>query len=246
MGAFVPAVLQASTAFVATNIDDLFILMLLFSRLQPTFRAWQVVSGQFVGIAALVAVSLLSLLGRVALPEGVLGLLGLFPISLGLSQLAETFDEDNGLAVSPDGDDAAAGDGQTDGVLAGILAVSALTIANGSDNISVYMAMLANSDPFSLQVVLGMFALLTGLWCWLAWWLTQTPVLVEPLKRFRRDLAPVVLMVIGLLVLHGSRILAHPPLAAVALACVAVMLASLIRQLSVLLAVRPWAGAPDQ
>ncbi|MFN7677011.1 MAG: cadmium resistance transporter [Cyanobacteriota bacterium] len=233
METFVPAVLQASTAFVATNIDDLFILMLLFSRIRPTFRAWQVVCGQFVGIGALVAISLLSLLGRLAVPESWIGLLGLVPISLGLSQLAETFDAGTVDPAPPD-------DGSTmaEGVIAGVIGVAALTIANGSDNISVYMALLANGDSLSVPVFLGTFALLTGAWCLLAWWLTRISALAPVLRRFRRDLAPVLLVVIGTLVLHESHILSHPALAMVALACLAVMVVSLIQQLRRLLLAR--------
>jgi cadmium resistance protein CadD (predicted permease) len=226
MAAYVPAVLQASTAFVATNVDDLFILMLLFSRLRPSLQAWQVVCGQFMGIGALVAISLLSLLGRVALPDGWIGLLGLFPISLGLSQLAETFD--GGSAVLADRTE---GDNMAEGVIAGLIGVTTLTIANGSDNISVYMALLANGDPLRLPVFLSTFALLTGAWCLLAWWLTRLSALAQPLRRLERDLAPVLLVLIGVLVLHDSHILRHPLLAVVALACLVVMVMSLIHQL---------------
>ena len=224
MVAVLQPVLEAAMAFSATNIDDLFILMLFFSRLDQSFRAWQVVCGQYLGITALVAVSLLSLLGRVALPDGLIGLLGLFPISIGLSQLAETFD---GPVTGQKELDNNPGEGW----LAGFLAVAALTIANGSDNISVYMAMLANSDPVRLRVFPLVFALLTGVWCLLAWWLTQAAALAQPLRRLQRDLAPVLLVVIGVLVLRDSHVLRHPPLSTVALACLGVMVGSLLQQL---------------
>jgi cadmium resistance protein CadD (predicted permease) len=224
MGAVLQPVLEAAMAFSATNVDDLFILMLFFSRLDQSLRAWHVVCGQYLGIATLVAVSLLSLLGRVALPEGMIGLLGLFPISLGLSQLAESF-------ASPMTDQKELDDSPGQRWLAGFLGVAALTIANGSDNISVYMALLANSDPVRLRVFPAVFALLTGAWCLLAWWLTQTSALAQPLRRVQRDLAPLLLVLIGVLVLRDSHILRHPPLATVALACLGVMVASLLQQL---------------
>ncbi|MEY4351862.1 MAG: hypothetical protein RLZZ609_103 [Cyanobacteriota bacterium] len=234
MSAFGQAVMEATTAFSATNIDDLFILMVFFNPSTTTPKPWQVVCGQFLGISVLVAVSLLSLLGRLALPPAVIGLLGLFPISLGLSQLAETW---AGPADASEAKDQAAAS-LSEGLGAAILGVAGLTIANGSDNISVYMALLGNCDSFRLQVILAMFALLTGVWCLLAWWLTQTAALAEPLRRFQRDLAPILLMGIGALVLVDSHILAHPPLAVVALACLGVMVTSLIHQLREFLAGR--------
>lgn len=241
MVAFLPAALEATTAFSATNIDDLFLLMLFFSRLNRAIRAWHVVCGQYLGIAALVAVSLLSLVGRVAVPEGWIGLLGLFPISLGLSQLAETLEAPSRAATPHDGDEASL----PEGWLAAILGVAALTIANGSDNISVYMALLANSDASRLRVFLGMFALLTGVWCLLAWWLTQSSALAQPLRRLQRDLAPALLVVIGALVLHDSHILSHPGLAVVALVCLGVMVGSLIEPLRRCLRSRWLAEAPQ-
>jgi cadmium resistance protein CadD (predicted permease) len=238
MRAFLQAAVEATTAFSATNIDDLFLLMMFFTPSHPAPKPWQVICGQFVGIGVLVVVSLLSLLGRLALPEGLIGLLGLFPISLGLSQLGETFAVPRAPEEPRDRQD----NSLVTGVMAGILGVASLTIANGSDNISVYMAMLANCDPFRLRVILGMFALLTWLWCSLAWWLSQTPALAQTLQRFRRDLAPLLLVGIGALVLHDSHTLQHPPQAMVTLICLAVMATSLIQQLHALLASRRLTG----
>jgi cadmium resistance protein CadD (predicted permease) len=54
----------AATAFGATNVDDIFILTLLFSRLDRNFRAVHVVGGQLIGFTLLVLVSLSAVLGR--------------------------------------------------------------------------------------------------------------------------------------------------------------------------------------
>lgn len=237
MTAFIQPVLEAVTAFSATNIDDLFILMLFFSRLERAFQAWEVVGGQFLGMASLLAISLLAVFGGMAMPPGWIGLLGLFPISLGLSQLAESMEDRSPRMEDPEASSGASW-------MAGLLGVAALTVANGSDNISVYMAMLANGDPLRLRVFPLVFAALTALWCVLAWWLTQTTALKEPLRRLQRDLAPLVLVVIGALVLHDSHILRHPFLAVVALICLAVMVALLIHQLRRLATARPVVGLP--
>jgi cadmium resistance protein CadD (predicted permease) len=228
MTAFIQPVTEATTAFSATNVDDLFLLMLFFSRRDPSFRVWQVVGGQFLGIASLLAISLLAVAGRLALPEGVIGLLGLFPISLGLTQLAD------GL-VSPTPRTSQPNNPSGGSWMAGLLGVAALTIANGSDNISVYMALLANGDPLRLRIFPLVFAALTALWCLVAWRLSQSSALGQPLRRLQRDLAPVLLVGIGVLVLLESQIPRHPPLAAVTLICLGVMVVSLLLQLRPLL-----------
>ncbi len=65
-------------AFVATNIDDTFVLILLFSS--PNLLARNVIVGQFLGIVLLVLISSLASLLALAVPPFVIGLMGLIPI----------------------------------------------------------------------------------------------------------------------------------------------------------------------
>src|SRR5687768_1711470 len=71
-------VLVSITSFIATNLDDLFLLMLFFGQRKRGFRAGQIVAGQFLGFAALVAVSLSGILLHGRFPERWLGLLPIF------------------------------------------------------------------------------------------------------------------------------------------------------------------------
>ena len=73
------AVLTGIVSFAATNVDDIFILMLFFSQTSEAFRNWHVVVGQYLGFAALVALSILGSLGVLIVPEEWIGLLGLVP-----------------------------------------------------------------------------------------------------------------------------------------------------------------------
>ncbi len=75
----------AITLFASTNLDDLFVLIGLFS--DPRYRPRQIVAGQFLGIAALVLASLAGALLSLVVPPAWLGLMGLVPITLGLRRL---------------------------------------------------------------------------------------------------------------------------------------------------------------
>jgi len=235
--AHLASVLQAISAFSATNIDDIFILMLLFSRLDRQFRARHVVSGQFLGIAALVVVSLAGLACRTTLPSSWIGLLGLLPISLGVSQLIERLETSAGDGGLPAEGSAATLE------LAGVAGVASITVANGSDNIGVYMPMFASANPTQLVTILVVFTLLTGLWCLLAWWLIRAPGLAGWLQRHGQSLMPAVLIGIGAHILRSNHTLGQPALAVLTLACLAVMVGSLGRQLHEQLSQRPIAGA---
>ena len=232
-----PTAVAAISAFSATNVDDILLLVLLFSRLDRQLRPFHVVSGQFLGITALVLISLAGFLGRSALPQTWLGLLGLLPISIGLTQLIERFDAAIRQIPSGDCDRLPALE------LAGVFGVASLTIANGSDNIGVYMPLFASNSAAELLITLFVFALLTGLWCLLAWWLTQAPGVASVLERYGAVLLPPVLIGLGGLVLHNCGTLQAPTLALISLGCVAVMVMSLVRQLQAFLSQDPVAGA---
>jgi cadmium resistance protein CadD (predicted permease) len=55
------------TAFVATNIDDIVVLMVFFSS--SNFQARHIVIGQYLGIGSLVAISALGLLIALVVPS---------------------------------------------------------------------------------------------------------------------------------------------------------------------------------
>jgi cadmium resistance protein CadD (predicted permease) len=74
-------------AFVSTNIDDLFILMVFFAT--PRFAFCQIVLGQYIGMGSLIGVSLAGSLITFILPRNLIGLIGLFPIIIGIKELLE-------------------------------------------------------------------------------------------------------------------------------------------------------------
>lgn len=74
-------------AFVATNIDDIFVLMMFFSSL--TFPVRQVVLGQYIGIGLLITISALGSLIALVVPTYIIGLMGIIPIAIGIKNLVE-------------------------------------------------------------------------------------------------------------------------------------------------------------
>jgi cadmium resistance protein CadD (predicted permease) len=71
-------------AFVSTNIDGLFILMVFFAT--PRFPSYQIVLGQYIGMGSLMGVSLVGSLIALVLPRYLIGLIGLFPIAVGIKE----------------------------------------------------------------------------------------------------------------------------------------------------------------
>lgn len=222
-------VMAAAGAFTATNFDDILILSLLFSRVDQQFRGRHVVVGQILGFALLVSISLGGQLSRNLVPLSWLGLLGLLPISLGISGLIEGLPP---VGASPGAADAALPPLAAGGPLGSVLSVATLTVANGSDNIGVYLPLFAQASGPRLMVILLTFAVGLLLWCLLAWQLTRLPGLAQGLRHQAAWLMPLVLILVGGQVLLESRCLQNPPLAVLSLLCLLLMGVALERHLN--------------
>lgn len=218
MEEFVAAIPTGIAAFTATNLDDLVILTLLFSQVNATFRRWHIVLGQYLGFTALVIASLTGFFGGLLLPKHLIGLLGLVPIAIGLSRLLNSEDEPSEVVQAETGQ-------SKPSVIASFLSpqaygVAAITFANGSDNIGIYVPLFARSDLASLGVILSIFFLLVGVWCYATYQLSRQPAIAEVLARYGNTLAPFVLIGLGVFIVLESSALS--PLALVA-SCLCLM-----------------------
>lgn len=205
MDGLAQALLTGLTSFVATNIDDIVILMLFFAQVDTTFRPKHIVAGQYLGFLFLIAASLPGFFGGLIIPKAWIGLLGFVPIAIGITHLLNRKSEEPQVqTVSsqpifmpklP--------------LLASLLApqtyqVAAVTIANGGDNIGIYVPLFASSSLFTLVVLLGVFFGMIGVWCVIAYLLTQHRSIAYVLTHYGQKLVPFVLISLGVFILVES------------------------------------------
>ena len=206
MSELISAIFAGVTAFIATNLDDLVILMLFFAQINAVFRPKHIVVGQYLGFGALILASLPGFFGGLIVPKPWIGLLGLVPIAIGLYQLIHPEDENEVQTV--------ANDFQSTIKLPilsalGLLApqsyqVAAVTIANGGDNIGIYVPLFAASSAASLGVILDVFFVLVGVWCYVAYQLARHPIVARVLTRYGAAIVPFVLIGVGIFILIDS------------------------------------------
>jgi len=182
----------AAAAFAASNVDDLFVLA-AFSA-DPSLRRRHVVAGQYLGISALTAASLLCALAAVAVPAQWLGLLGLLPIVIGVRRLL--------TARRVEGEERTPRPART-----AALSVAAVTIANGGDNLAVYVPLFATQPGVTWPLIIAVFAVLTAVWCVAALALVAHPAVGPRLRRYGRRWLPWVLIALGLFIIAGSGLL---------------------------------------
>src|SRR5688572_9908463 len=141
-------------AFISTNIDDVFLLMLFFGN--KRFKDREIIVGQLLGIGVLIAVSVaISFIGLVV-DKAYIGLLGFLPIYFGVNGILQlrTKHTDNGGTVI-----------ETANNRSNIFTVSGVTIANGGDNIGIYVPLFATLAWSQKLGMVAIFFIMTLVWC---------------------------------------------------------------------------------
>ncbi len=181
-------ILTAIIAFIATNIDDLFILMLFFGN--SNFKNRQVVIGQYVGVISLILVSSLGYFFKFVLPPIFISLLGIFPIIIGIKELVN-------LKRHRRADEEISKDFKR----SSILEVALVTFSNGGDNIGVYLPLFAGINAFQLGVVILVFLVMIGVWCLISYSLVNNRLLGDKIERYGHIIFPFVLIALGIYIL---------------------------------------------
>ncbi len=194
----IPSLIAIGIAgFAATNVDDIFLLIMFFSDSSMTFPVKQVVIGQYIAIGLLVAISALGFFFSMAVPTYVIGLLGIVPIAIGLRKLAlftKKKESDVNQAVRD----------KSKSNLA-FAAVASVTFSNGGDNIGVYTPLFAKYNSLSQITALAtIFMAMTAVWCIAAYYLVNHPLVASKIHRIGHIILPFVLIGLGIHILTES------------------------------------------
>lgn len=192
--------LLAIAAYAATNVDNLFVLLAFLAEAGAERR--RVVVGQYAGSLVLIAGSLVLAALLTHLPAGYVGLLGILPICVGLSKAWERFgprharSQDDDLPESV-GKSGSARSGAPAGSGSSWWTVACVALANGSDNVAVYVPLYASHSHGDRAFISLVFVAMIGLWCVAAVQLVEHPLLGAPIRRYGTALLPPILLTIG-------------------------------------------------
>lgn len=200
----IKAITSAIAVFVATNIDDLLLLAVFFTQVNPTFGKRQIIVGQYLGFTALILASLPGFFGGLIVPRAFIGLLGLVPITIGIIQLLKREPGAQVQAVASEASRTPEHSLFRSFVSPQTYSVAAVTFANGGDNIGIYVPLFASSDLAHLAVILGSFFILVGVWCYLAYQTVRHRAVTQVLTRYGKALVPLVLIGLGIYILLDS------------------------------------------
>lgn len=179
-------------------MDDLVVLAVFFA--DPRVRVGALIAGRFLGLAALVIASLAAALLALAIPAEWIALLGFVPLFLGLRLLPDLLNdpnhEENGAAGSAKGQ-------LGNGFSAQALSVAGVTLANGGDNLGVYVPLFATA-PDAIAAYISVFAVMTALWCGLGYLVVNNALIGRHIRRYGHILLPIVLIALGIYILSGA------------------------------------------
>ena len=178
MSALGTALAGGIVAFAATNIDDIIILLLFFSQVDTKLGRQHIVVGQYLGFTAIIIASLPGFFGGLIVPREWIGLLGLLPIAIGIKQLMSREKDTRQVQTVNTDFKSDCASNPIVSFLFGVLnpqtyKVAAVTVANGGDNISIYIPLFAGSKLAGLGITLAVFFVMVGVWCAIAYSLTR-------------------------------------------------------------------------
>lgn len=186
-------------SFIATNIDDMIINTFFFVSAERKKDIYSIIFGKYFGMGALVLLSMTGAAGLGYLPVRYIGYLGIIPIVLGVKEIISN--GKNG------GESEYEMDSEMNPVMKSVnnrkllVTVAAVTIANGADNIGVYIPLFTGFSVVEYAVCLLVFVIMTAVWCLLGYRLSGIPVLKEKIEKYKDIIVPAVYILLGVYIL---------------------------------------------
>jgi cadmium resistance protein CadD (predicted permease) len=85
-----------------------------------------------------------------------------------------------------------------------MLSVAAVTIANGGDNIGIYVPLFATLSIASKLIMILIFLLLILPWCFIAMYLVKHPAVAKAIDKYGDIITPILFILLGLYILFES------------------------------------------
>lgn len=184
------------SAFVSTNIDDIFLLIVFFSN-SLKFSKYQVVIGQYIGIGLLIAISITASFISLVIPSFLIGFMGLIPITIGIKKLTIYYKKKK----ETDPHSTKYKFKKTSSALS-FLSVAAVTFSNGGDNIGIYTPLFASHNIIGQIVILVvLFLIMTAVWCSIGYYLVNHSFLADHIRRIGHLILPFVLIALGIYIM---------------------------------------------
>jgi len=184
----------ATGAFIGTNLDNLILLVALYSRFPQHTRT--VATGYVSGMLLIGAIAFAVGEGGDLIPLDSLGMLGVVPIVLGIMALFQLFQN------TQTGETGKLSSGASHKTV--FLTVLTTQLSNGADSIITFSIFLAESTDATDYLIALAFLGMTGVFAWLAHYLLKHRKLSAVLDRYGHYVTPFILILVGVYILSNT------------------------------------------
>jgi cadmium resistance protein CadD (predicted permease) len=147
-------------------------------------------------MGSLMGVSLVGSLIALVLPRYLIGLIGLFPIAVGIKKLLEQSNDKNG-----EDNEKLTKKVRTRNIRLPLLTVAAVTFS-GCEEIGIYIALFAtNNEVVAIITLISVVMVAIAPWCFLANYLVKHSFLADIFRHIGSRLLPFVLIGLGIYIL---------------------------------------------
>lgn len=192
----ITTILTAAAIYVATGIDYLVILILLFSQIKKG-QEKHVWIGKYLGTIIVIGASLLVSLGVANLipQQWVIGLLGLLPIYLGIKVWIKGEDEDESSILS------LFSSGRFNQLF---LTVTFIVLSSSADDFSIYVPYFTTLNGTEIIVSIIVFLIMIGVLLYVGYRLAHVEFVSEKIEKYERWIVPIVFIGLGIYIMYEN------------------------------------------
>ncbi len=175
------------TSFIGTNMDDLLVNMIFFSKIESERDRKKILLGKYLGIGFLIAVSMVAALGLQMFPKKYIPFLGIIPILLGIKEIMVSLKGGKNVETE-----------EKDSAKALVFQITVITMANGADNIGVYIPLFAGFEIWQTIVVCVVFLIMTTFWYYISKKISEWKTIRRFIVKYKNVMIPVVYIALGI------------------------------------------------
>lgn len=194
MDAAVVIVSITASAFIATNLDNLVLLVSLLARYQR--NRFYVIAGYFCCVVVLALMAFSIAAAADLAPVEYLGLLGLVPMVIGATGIVSMLKGQE--AVVDDANAAISGVGSV------FVATFVIQLSNGADTVITFGALFADSASVSNYLILLTLAVMAIIFGLVAIYAVQHPLLSKWINQYGPRVTPFILIFVGTYILANT------------------------------------------
>ncbi|MGP4071596.1 CadD family cadmium resistance transporter [Piscibacillus sp. B03] len=193
----ITTILTAAAVYVATGIDYLVILILLFSQIKKG-QEKHIWIGKYIGTILVIGASLVVALGVVNLipQQWVIGILGLLPLYLGIKiWIKGEEDEDEGKILS------IFSSGRFNQLW---VSVTFIVLASSADDFSIYVPYFTTLNATELVVTIIVILIMIGVLLYAGYRLAHLNFVAEKIEKYQRWIVPIVFIALGIYIMFEN------------------------------------------